>query len=138
MADTNNLSNGSNVNFIYDCATDVIDINNASTIYTGYNPGSIIFQNISGTATVNENDSNTYKGVYIVDKNGNNKELSTIFTNRLKNYTCSAKTGEDLEINDNDSVQEAIGKLHKAIIDLEYVMAAAINDINARLNQLNV
>lgn len=140
MADTNNnLSSGSNVNFVYDSANNIENVNEVTTNYkTNYEPGSIIFQNVSGTAILDENDLNNYKGLYIVDKNGEEKELSTIFSNRLKNYVCSSKSGEDLEINENDTVQEAISKLHKSILDIEYVIAAALNDINARLNKLNV
>ena len=81
-----------------------------------------------------------YKGIYIVDKTGEDAAttLIPIFTNRLHNYSCPTATGNDLNINDNDSIQEAIGKLHKAMIDFEYIMAAALNDINIRLNKLNV
>ena len=55
----------------------------------------------------------------------------------LSNYEISTgETYEDLLVNEGDTVNEAVGKLQKQIIDDEEVTAAALNDLNDRVTSV--
>ena len=55
----------------------------------------------------------------------------------LSNYEISTgETYEELLVNENDTVNEAVGKLQKQVIDNEEVTAAALNDLNDRVTSV--
>lgn len=56
----------------------------------------------------------------------------------LTNYVISSETDKDaLEIRPTDNVNQAFGKIEKKVNDNELVTAAALNDLNDKINELS-
>lgn len=55
-----------------------------------------------------------------------------------ENYQLSDLVNEDLDIQSGDKYEQAFGKIEKKIQDNELVTAAALNDLNDRLNNINI
>ena len=56
----------------------------------------------------------------------------------LTNYVISSETDKDaLEIRPTDNVNQAFGKIEKKVNDNELVTAAALNDLNNKINELS-
>lgn len=54
----------------------------------------------------------------------------------ITNYTiATGTTEEELVLDDDDTVNEAFGKLQKQILDNEETVAAGLNDLNRRVNE---
>lgn len=56
----------------------------------------------------------------------------------LDNYEiATGSTMEELEVNSGDTVNEAFGKIQKQILDNEEAVAASLNDLNDRIEELS-
>lgn len=55
-----------------------------------------------------------------------------------ENYEPSSLDNEDLELAAGDTYEEAFGKLHKALLDNEQITAAALTDLDSRINTLHL
>ena len=65
-----------------------------------------------------------------------NGQTGAVITTLAAGYTASSDTNEDLEPAVGDTYQEAISKLHKAILENEEVAAGAIADLDERIDDL--
>lgn len=76
--------------------------------------------------------------------NNLNERLGTVETQMTGDYipitgymTASGSTEEELTLNDGDTVNEALGKLQKQMLDNEEAIAAGLNDLNTRLENVD-
>lgn len=76
--------------------------------------------------------------------NGLNERIGTVETHMtgdnipITGYmTAIGSTEEELTLNEEDTVNEALGKLQKQMLDNEEAIAAGINDLNARLENVD-
>lgn len=61
---------------------------------------------------------------------------SAIVNELSSEYEMSSASNEDLALESGDTYEEAFSKIEKTIIDNEYVTAAALNDLNNRVNEI--
>jgi len=105
---------------------------------------SIWVQNVSATGTFIKNNGATF---WSAGKSGipsgwtvyTESDVTQILKKDLildSNYTESSLENAALTINAGDSIQTAISKLHKAILDDEYVTASAISDLYDKIGQI--
>ena len=66
----------------------------------------------------------------------NNKVATEDQLKLPQDYAPSLGSDTDLIPEGDDSIYDAIAKLHKAILEVEEICAMAFNDINNRLNAL--
>ena len=76
--------------------------------------------------------------------NNLNERLGTVETQMTGDYipitgymTATGTTEEELTLTDEDTVNEAFGKLQKQMLDNEEAIAAGLNDLNTRLNNVD-
>lgn len=76
--------------------------------------------------------------------NNLNERLGTVETQMTGDYipitgymTASGSTEEELTLNEGDTVNEALGKLQKQMLDNEEAIAAGLNDLNTRLENVD-
>ena len=61
---------------------------------------------------------------------------SSIVNELSSEYEMSSASNEDLALESGDTYEEAFSKIEKTIVDNEYVIAAALNDLNDRVNEI--
>ena len=76
--------------------------------------------------------------------NNLDKRLGTVETHMTGDYIpitgymiASGSSEEELTLNDGDTVNEALGKLQKQMLDNEEAIAAGLNDLNTRLKNVD-
>ena len=76
--------------------------------------------------------------------NNLDKRLGTVETHMTGDYipitgymVASGSSEEELTLNDGDTVNEALGKLQKQMLDNEEAIAAGLNDLNTRLKNVD-
>lgn len=62
---------------------------------------------------------------------------SAIVNELSSEYEMSSASNEDLALESGDTYEEAFSKIEKTIVDNEYVTAAALNDLNSRVNEIH-
>ena len=97
-----------------------------STVQTSLGKADSAIQGVKVNGTSVTPDSNK-----IVDITIPEGELST-------NYEPSSLDNEDLELAAGDTYEEAFGKLEKSINDNEQITAAALTDLDSRINTLHL
>lgn len=76
--------------------------------------------------------------------NSMNERIGTVETHMTGDHipitgymTASGSTEEELTLNEEDTVNEALGKLQKQMLDNEEAIAAGLNDLNTRLENVD-
>lgn len=62
--------------------------------------------------------------------------ISSIINELSSEYEMSSASNEDLALESGDTYEEAFSKIEKTIVDNEYVISAALNDLNSRVNEI--
>jgi hypothetical protein len=86
------------------------------------------------------NDQYLLKDGQILSRTKSDNTWSTWANNAgtlSNNYEMSSDSNSDLSLEAGDTYEEAFAKLEKAIIDNEYVNAAALIDLNTQINNLD-
>ena len=103
-----------------------------------------VHHGVAASGTFVKNDSATWD---VTGANGvptgwtvkNASDVEVVLKGDLKldaNYTESSLSNAALTIEAGDSIQTAISKIHKAILDDEYVTATAVADLYTKIGQI--